>query len=146
MAFPLGMIFAWLLPNIDKIKKAINPNMAVKIGRYVVIAALIFAIGYLSLHSDVGKGFWIEQSLSNIIAILFVSLFLLKKIHFNLLSLFGLYSYEIYLFHWPLLYRYDILYQSMPAWLATSLYLIVFLGLGWILQKTSKIINDKIKI
>lgn len=146
MAFPLGMIFAWLLLNKDKIKNIVIPDRITSIGRYLLIAGLILGIGYLSVHSEVGKGFWIEQTISNIIALLIVFLFLLKKAEFKTLSLFGLYSYEIYLFHWPLLYRYDILYKSTPAWLATSLYLIIFLGLGWILQKTAKIINDKITL
>jgi peptidoglycan/LPS O-acetylase OafA/YrhL len=67
-------------------------------------------------------------------------LFSANKIEFKLLSLFGLYSYEIYLFHWPILARYDIFYKYTPAWLATALYLVFFLGLAWFFKKIVELI------
>jgi len=56
--------------------------------------------------------------------------------------LIGTYSYEMYLLHWPLLSRYDFLYRTLPASLATFAYLALFIGLGWImLQATGPLGN-----
>ena len=67
-----------------------------------------------------------------------IFLFLIKKRESKLFSLFGLYSYEIYLFHWPLMYQYDVLYKNLPAWIATIGYLCIFIGLGFLFKKLNK--------
>ena len=67
----------------------------------------------------------------------------LKKIEFRLFYWFGLYSYEIYLWHWPIMYHYDFLYRFMPVWLATILYLVFFIGLGWAVSKLVGLIGSK---
>jgi peptidoglycan/LPS O-acetylase OafA/YrhL len=78
------------------------------------------------------------QMVSIITMLAIIFLFLLKKTEFKLLQIFGLYSYEIYLLHWPILYRYDIFYKYLPAWLATVFYLIFFLAIAWIFKKLSE--------
>lgn len=139
LAFPLGMIGGYLLSKenvIENIKaKMFNMN---KFSYYLLSLALII-IFYLSAYkfSGVGRGVWLEQII-NIVAVLsLIVLFSIKKINFGLLSLFGLYSYEIYLVHWPIMYHYDIFYRYTTAWLATILYLILFVGLGFLLKKIS---------
>jgi len=47
----------------------------------------------------------------------------------------GVYSYETYLLHWPLMSRYDVFYHTLPAWIATIAWLAAFIGLGWMLRK-----------
>ena len=54
-----------------------------------------------------------------------------------MLELWGIYSYEIYLLHWPLMYRFDFVYKILPPALATCLYLFIFIGLGMVLQRAS---------
>jgi len=167
LAFPLGILAGWLfyeqtftdikfirrriwLSNlVDKFKRA---NLLTKLKNkihqsiywLIIILSLIF-IAYFSYYSGVGQGINKEQMISVITMLAIIFLFSYKKIEFRLFSLFGLYSYEIYLLHWPLVYRYDFLFKNFPAWLATTLYLILFLALGWLLNKLSSIILDKIK-
>jgi peptidoglycan/LPS O-acetylase OafA/YrhL len=148
MAFPLGMLFYWLTTKVDfvKLKNSININKYVfKICYYLLVIFLMAFISYISYsfgnQANLSRG----QLFSIITTLAIIFLFLIKKIEFKLFYLFGLYSYEIYLFHWPLLYRYDLFYKYTPAWLATILYLIMFLGLGWALQKFSKFLLQKFK-
>lgn len=61
--------------------------------------------------------------------------FVFKKIEFGALSILGLYSYEIYLIHWPIMYHYDFLFSWLPAGVATFAYLGVFIALGMGLKK-----------
>lgn len=144
LAFPLGILMAWLFANKASTKLIIKIELWLKTtGRYFLIALLLFIIGYTAYYSGVGQKPAIEQNISLITMSAIVVLFLIKPIEFKLLSWFGLYSYEIYLLHWPILSRYDLLYKSLPAWLATILYLILFLVLGFILKKLSAIILNK---
>ena len=138
VSFPLGMITAWALTKkrlLSLFSLKVKNRIFLKIVRFVAISFLLLFIGYTALHSGVGKSPLVEQlvSLSTMVAILI--LFLIKKVHSTLFSLFGIYSYELYLFHWPILYRYDILFRYLPAWLALLIDLIVFLCLAWVLQK-----------
>jgi len=71
-----------------------------------------------------------------------VIVFSLKRLDCKVLYLFGLYSYETYLLHWPLLERYDHLFNYFPAWLAVIIWLCIFIGLGWLLQKITRPISS----
>jgi peptidoglycan/LPS O-acetylase OafA/YrhL len=62
-------------------------------------------------------------------------LFMMKRRDSVLLHLFGVYSYEIYLLHWPLISRYDPLYALLPAWLATLAWLAVFIACSWVVRR-----------
>ena len=63
-----------------------------------------------------------------------VLFFAIKTSHSSFLIVLGMYSYEIYLIHWPLLSRYDVLYENVPFAVATLLYLGIFLMLGYVLH------------
>jgi peptidoglycan/LPS O-acetylase OafA/YrhL len=152
IAFPLGIVFGWLFykPNFfsEKLKQLkilsrLGKNLKLA-GYYLLSFFLIILICYLAYYSGVGQSADKEQFTSILIGLLIVLLFLLKKVEFKLLHIFGLYSYEIYLFHWPLMYRYDLFYKYLPAWLATIFYLFLFLVLGWGLNKLSKNILNRI--
>ena len=144
LAFPLGMLLANLfsLPNFSK-RVADFWNLQLKVWfkniiYYLAILACLLIAWYYLYHSGVGQVYWKEE-LASLIAVGGITvLFLIKKVKFLLLSIFGQYSYEIYLLHWPLLYRYDLIFKFIPPYLALSLYLILFLGLGWGMQKISK--------
>jgi len=160
LAFPIGMIAAWFLYIssikekialcFTKTKSTIHKNTQ-QIIRYTFMAFLVAMISYLSYHVGSNTNIYIEQIISVCAVLCIIALFIIKKIEFKILSLLGIYSYEIYLFHWPLIYRYDFLYKYIPASFATILYLILFVILGWLLQKTSQyiiktIINAKITL
>jgi len=156
IGFPLGMFIASLVKNeyiislqnsnfvkknIDKFKQ---PNVLNNLIYYFIFFILVYLSAYFSYNSGVGKGLRMEQGISILTAMLLLALFLMKRFDIRLFNIFGVYSYEIYLLHWPLLYSYDVFYQYFPAWLATALYLPFFLGLSVGLQRLSKVIVSKI--
>lgn len=154
MAFPFGMLIASLVYEKDKISNfiiaAINyissflKGLFRKISYYILSIILLAVAGYTAYYSNVGAGSWAEEITSLITMSAIIILFSMKKIKFGLFYIFGLYSYEIYLFHWPVLSRYDLFYKFTPAWLATALYLILFLVLAWALKNVAQSINKKL--
>ena len=143
MAFPLGMIMASVMQYKDKITFPTVYPWLRKIGYYVCLILLIGIVGYTAYHSGVGKSPLTEELISLVTMSSILGIFILKKIEFRLLYLYGIFSYEIYLLHWPILSRHDFLFSWLPAWLAVLLYLLIFLGLGWLLQYISVKINDQ---
>jgi peptidoglycan/LPS O-acetylase OafA/YrhL len=145
-AFPLGMTVAWLLTTQKiwtKLVGVLKNSRAVIY--YPVLALLLGFISYSAYYSGVGQGVKIEERTSLLTMTAIILLFMIKKVEFRLLSLFGLLSYEIYLLHWPILSRYPFLFTYLPAWLAVVVYLMIFLGLAWCLQVLSTWLNDRLK-
>lgn len=139
LAFPLGMIAAVLLSQpsalISKIVKGINRGYLLTFGRFLAAIVSVVILIYTYEHSYVG-GYWYQESAISLLTVIaLITLFLLKRIDFRLLTLFGAFSFEIYLLHWPLLWRYNFLYGRLPAGTATLLYLALFVGLGYLFQK-----------
>lgn len=145
IAFPFGILTAWFfsLPKNILVFRNVFMKMRGVLIHPLLISLITILIGYLAIHSGVGERAQIEQSISILATALVALLFILKKTEFRLLSLFGLYSFEIYLLHWPLMYRYDMLYTHMPGFVATILYLAVFIVLGSALQKLSRLANAR---
>ncbi len=149
LAFPLGIIAGSLIYKIkngdfinwrDKIiskypsvKLNIKPYLK-NIGRYLLLAILLFIAGYTAYYSNVGGTRLAEELTSNVTMLAIVLFFLLKKLDSRILFLFGVYSFEVYFLHWPIMSRFDIFYGYLPAWLATALYLGLFIGLAYLLQ------------
>jgi len=151
VAFPLGILASWLIYGLSyQYKISANKyyiwlkKYFFKIGYYALILSLIVFIGYFSYYFGGQTNPNKEQLISIITMSAIVFLFLLKKIELRLLQIFGIYSYEIYLLHWPILYRYDIFYRYFPAWLATVFYLIFFLGLAWLFKKFAELVLSAI--
>lgn len=113
-----------------------------RIIRYFLMTVLGLIVLYTAYYSGVGNQdkVWI---ISIVTMSAIVALFIIKRVEFRLFSLFGLYSYEIYLFHWPVLYRYDFLYRYFPAGIATTIYLVLFIILAWILHKLTDLILER---
>lgn len=61
------------------------------------------------------------------------------------LLLLGVISYEIYLFHWPLMARYDVFFHTLPVEMATLIWLWIFIILGFLYQKCINALFSSIK-
>ncbi|MFA6190299.1 MAG: acyltransferase family protein [Candidatus Staskawiczbacteria bacterium] len=145
IAFPLGMIISWIFYQLaDKNKININKYASI-IGRYTLIAMLIAFIFYShSYFRQLTNPDQIQfASIATVLAIIII--FMAKKFEFKLLSLIGVYSYEIYLLHWPIMYRYDFIYQYLPAWLATLIYIPVLITIAWLFKKLVDLILNRKK-
>ncbi len=150
VAFSLGIIFAWLLfETKDKENKLVKSlkkfrNESTVMSTVIIILMLIVA-GYMSLHTTsshwptltaiLGKGFFVDQFTSIVIMFAFIVIFSLKKVDNKFFAIYGLYSFEVYLIHWPLIGRYDIFFDILPAWAAVVAWIITFILLSWLLQK-----------
>jgi peptidoglycan/LPS O-acetylase OafA/YrhL len=145
-AFPAGMLLAWLgygqnparlTPHWHRLMRQLS-NLGVGqalLLRWSVMGLLLIGLAILNPHAHNHDNAWLRQLINLSAALLIVSLFVLKRLRLSLLGLLGIYSFELYLIHWPLLSRYDLLFANLPDWLATLLYLPILIGLGSLLQK-----------
>lgn len=146
VAFPLGVAIAGLYQRYSKEREHLEVQIK-KMNIWILIPSIIFLgviFSYFAYFSGVGTPS--QQYISLLLTVLLIVLFILKPFCVGLLYLLGIYSYELYLIHWPLMSRYDILYQSMPAWLATALYIPLLLGLSWFLHTLVIIMLKKRKL
>jgi peptidoglycan/LPS O-acetylase OafA/YrhL len=146
MAFPLGVAVAGIASS-QKLQKFIQPlkdsiqeqkPKVIYLFRCIGSVSLLGIAFYFYVHSQVGSEPRLEQRMSVLTAVFFASVFLVKPFAIRLFSVLGIYSYEIYLLHWPLLYRFDIFYRFVPAGVATALHIVSFLCLAWLIQQLSK--------
>jgi peptidoglycan/LPS O-acetylase OafA/YrhL len=151
LAFPLGIVAAWLLmERKDKENKLVNylkdfRNNSNSLLRYAIIVLMFILVVYMSLHTTanhwprltalLGKGYFVDQFTSLVIMFAFIVIFSLKKLDNKFLAIYGLYSFEVYLIHWPLIGRYDIFFNIMPAWAAVLVWLVSFILVSMLLQK-----------
>jgi peptidoglycan/LPS O-acetylase OafA/YrhL len=142
-AFPLGVLIALLISDerIAHIKFRIKELFLKGNIMYLLVLVFMIMFGYFSINSGVGESKNIEQTISLITMFSIIFLFVIKNFEIKLFSIFGIYSYEIYLIHWPILSRYDFMYKYLPAWLATFLYLGLFLGISYLLHKLTKLLR-----
>lgn len=129
IAFPLGVAFS----AIDQ-----RYFLLVKKIKLIILPLSLTVFAYTAINSGVGENKFIEQAVSLVTMFSILTFFVLNNYQFRLLNLFGKYSYEIYLFHWPILYRYEHLFKFLPASMATMFYLAEFFLLGGFLQRLVK--------
>ena len=137
ISFPLGVFFAQVIyhENLTPLKavaKHFYSKFNLSLFSIPFFAAVFY---YTSFNSGVGLSKTIEQTISLITTLSAVFLFMVINLKFKLFTLFGKYSYEIYLIHWPILVKYGFLYLYMPAFLATLIYLVIFLLLGLLMKQ-----------
>lgn len=151
-AFPLGVFCAGLflskIPTVDRLSQNVQDFFTKKAWGSYLVRGILFALIFwffaqTSIDGDIGKGVWIEQRTSLLNMFSVILLFLLKPFKTTALNLVGMLSYEMYLIHWPILYRYDFLYTNLPAGIATFLYLLLFLAIAYGFQQVTKLILQK---
>lgn len=134
LAFPLGIFLYRILPYLSKAKIVFTSNRMVTIAKLTAVVMLLTLGSYTSIKSGVGQGVYKEQLTSLVTAFSFILAFTLVNIQSKLLALIGNLSYEIYLLHWPVLSRYDFLYNRLNDYVATIFYLLTFMISGWLLK------------
>jgi peptidoglycan/LPS O-acetylase OafA/YrhL len=142
IGFPLGVFFAGILNRFNNwtlVKEAknkyLNKKVLVNILRYVVLILLGLICWHFFKQIGTGTTKLNEQLISLSILVLVVFIFILKPVESRFFVWFGKFSFEIYLLHWIIMYRYDFVYRFLPAGVATFVYLFIFLGLGYLFGK-----------
>jgi len=147
------LTYRWILSAWVKGKDICSKPLASVISRFqssptfwrliilMILAGLAWQTAY---HSGVGKGLWLEQAYALFTMLCLVLFFAFKKTKFYFLELAGIYSFEVYLWHWPLISRYDIFYRFFPLWLATVLYLPLLLLIAYLFNRLVKFIGNRI--
>ena len=150
VAFSMGIILAWFLQVkegkknrfIEYIKEFRDNSKDMK---YIIIFIMFAIVFYVSqrtgagswpaLTAILGQGFFVEQLMSIVIMLAFTVIFILKKVDSKFLTMYGVYSYEVYLIHWPLMAKYDIFFVYLPAWAAVIAWLVAFILVSMLLQR-----------
>ena len=150
VAFSIGILMAYFLaikPNetnklVDAIKNFRDKSNAPK---YILILFMAVVVAYVSQHASAKdwpilksilvENYLVEQLTSIIIMMAFIVIFVLKKVESKFLAIYGAFSYEVYLIHWPLIGRYDIFFDYLPSWAAVIVWMVVFILVSMILQK-----------
>ena len=150
VAFSMGIIAAWLLMETkDKENKLVKTLKEFRTNsnaiRLVLIAISFVVVAYMSLHTTAnhwptltsffGQGFYVEQFTSIVIMIGLIVIFSLKKLDNKFLAMYGVYSFEVYLIHWPLMARYDVFFDFLPSWAAVIAWMVAFILVSMLLQK-----------
>jgi peptidoglycan/LPS O-acetylase OafA/YrhL len=155
-AFSLGILVAWAIHEPEAGRNSVAAmlkafrNNAAPVTRYFLLLVMLVVAAYFASNNTadswpglaaqlqsagIDANVFISQATSLITMLALLIVFSLKRIEFRVLSLFGVYSFETYLIHWPLMSRYDIFFRDTPPWLAPLLWLSAFIALGWFLQK-----------
>lgn len=148
VSFPLGVLFALIIQerNLSLFRFHFKNIFLRSNLVFILVPIFLGVFAYTSINSGVGLEKEIEQTVSLITMFSIIFVFIAKNIEFRLFNIFGKYSYEIYLLHWPLLVRYDLFYKYLPASIATILYLGIFIVWGYFLHKLVKVTFKKIKL
>jgi len=150
LAFPLGIFFASLFIRIKNFQPFNHLTIKLKNRKalFYILHSILFILLlatwlYLFTNSGVGREKIVEQLFSLLALLITVFIFILKPIESKFLIWLGLFSFEAYLLHWPLMYRYDFLFKWFPAGLAVMIYLILFILLGFGFKYLKKTYNKK---
>lgn len=148
LAFPLGMIMASFLGNPSTANQLSLFLKKIRYRRYpvayILLSSIFLAIAlYTFKNSGVGEEYYIEEAVSLISTFSILALFSLKRFKIASLYWVGVFSYEIYMLHWPVMYRYSSFFKVMSPWLAMILYLAVFILLGWLMQSLIRRLEKK---
>ncbi len=143
ISFPVGVLlgscahqFSTYVSELpSSLSKILHHQYTLIVARYTLYLSSISVLFYTYYSSSVGTSWTKEAAMSLLTSLAIIFLFHSKKFEFTFLTWFGLYSFEIYLLHWPLLYRYNFLYGKIPAGMATIASCLLLLALGFFYQK-----------
>lgn len=137
IAFPLGVLIAgYMKRKGDAVDRFVN---RFRIPIFVCMGALF---SYLSFHAAIGSEF---EQLISLIAVLAGGLaFYSFPFGSELIQKFGTYSYEMYLVHWPLMYRYGYVFRFLPAWLGLLTSIALIYVLARVLHKATSSVSGLI--
>lgn len=123
-AFPIGILWSHYSEHIVNFIKNL-PH----IGGILVMALLLSVVLYTGIYSGVGGPY--EQYISSITMVSVALFLMLLPVAIPGALFVGSYSFELYLLHWPLMYRYDFLYdlRSTPyVWLGAWFIVLFFIS------------------
>ncbi len=161
-AFSLGMLTAWSLLDTNngdnRIIGKLTQMRAEFAGfkRYIFLITLSVFAAFMASHNEpkdwpkfsqwlngvsLSDAHIIGQTCSILAMAALIIVFSMKKLDSRFLALFGAYSYEIYLLHWPLMVRYDVFFHSLPASIAMFAWLLTLLAASWLLQQTAQFVG-----
>ncbi|MBP9731973.1 MAG: acyltransferase [Candidatus Magasanikbacteria bacterium] len=140
IAFPLGVFVGSLYGNYKLGITTFFHKISNSIWKIFFISFCILSAVYFAYYSGIGESLRKEQIVSLITMMFIMGIFMIKKYEFKILSYFGLYSYEIYLLHWPILWRYTNFFQILPSWFALILYLGFFVLLAIGVQRITRLL------
>lgn len=142
LAFPLGIIFASAVVRLKKystqiitLRSRIRP-VYLEVSRYLLLVVSVVFWWYL-LKNINGNTLLQSQLISLASLLVTVLFFIMKPVQSQFLVWLGVYSFEIYMLHWPLLYRYDVFFKFLPASIALIIYLVFFIVIGFIIKNCS---------
>ena len=133
-SFPLGIVLAGLVTTHESTIR----EWARGWRRYAFSVLLLAVFAYLLFHTAVGTPS--EQWVSLVAVAAGIFAFITLPLRSRFVGLLGAYSFEIYLLHWPLLYRYGFWFKAVPAWIG----LIIGFALLIMCSKSLRFLTEKV--
>ena len=133
-SFPLGIMLAQFVSKHEsKIREWVSGWR-----RYAFSVLLLAAFAYLLFHTAVGTPS--EQWVSLVAVAAGIFAFITLPLRSRFVRLVGVYSFEIYLLHWPLFYRYGFWFKAVPPWIG----LIIGFALLLAFSKYLRFLTEKV--
>ena len=134
IAFPIGILWAHYASEIN-----LFLERQTKLLRIIIPWILFIFIIVTGIYSGVGTVY--EQYVSNLTTIALVMLFTIIPFQSKFLTFLGAYSFEIYLLHWPLMYRFDIFYNiRFIPWLWLFVWIIALIAISELFKRVISLI------
>lgn len=129
----LGMLLITTQTKILEILTSLKEELPrlLNIVRYVLLTLALSGLTYTLTHPKVGAGWKPETAVSLYSSGLLILAMMLKPVEIRLWWQIGVWSFFIYLVHWPLLYRYDFLFNRLPSGIAMLVYIALFLAVSY---------------
>ncbi len=133
-SFPLGIALAQLVTGHGS---SIRESMRGwrRMALFVTSSAIFI---YFLFNAAIGTS--LEQWVSLVAIAAGMLAFMTIPFRSGFIALIGTYSFEVYLLHWPLFYRYGFWFKFVPAWLG----LIIGLGLLLLLSKLLRVLTERV--
>ena len=134
-SFPLGIALAGFVTTYESTIREWVRGWR----RYAFSVLLLTVFAYLLFHAAIGTPS--EQWVSLVAVIAGIFAFITLPLRSRFVGLLGAYSFEIYLLHWPLLYRYGFWFKAVPTWIGLIIGFALLLALAWFLRFLTEKVN-----